>query len=310
MPDIIERDIRRLDGGLLLIFRELIRTRRTTAAAARLGLSQSAVSHCLGRLRDVFADPLFLRRPHGLEPTPRALELAPRIEALIDMLQASLAPGGAGFDPGRTRRRFDLGLTEYAVGVVTGPLLTRLRAQASGVSVVLQFMRGYLALNAVRRGLLDLAIGRFGEPEPGLRTVPLYEDRYCVVARADHPWIADSIDEAGWRRAEHVFVAASPLFTDVNGPAIGEDPMPPTHEANAICIVPRWETALQIVAGSDAIATGSRRLAEQQAGPLGLKIVEPDMIAPPWTVTLTRRDERDPALDWFCDELAASLAGD
>src|SRR5690349_4797944 len=159
MPDITERDIRRLDGGLLLIFRELIRSRRTTAAAARLNLSQSAVSHALGRLRDVFADPLFLRRPHGLEPTPRALELAPRVEALIDMLQASLSPGVV-FEPAHTRRRFDLGLTEYAVGVVTGPLLTRLRAQSAGVSVVMRYMRGYLALNALRRGLLDIAVGR------------------------------------------------------------------------------------------------------------------------------------------------------
>ena len=89
MSDINQLDIRRIDGGLLLVFRELCRRRRTTAVAAHLGLSQSAVSHALGRLRDLFGDPLFLRRPHGLEPTPRALELAPRIEALIDLMGAS-----------------------------------------------------------------------------------------------------------------------------------------------------------------------------------------------------------------------------
>ena len=72
MSDIDNDDIRRLDGGLLLVFQTLSRTRQTTATAVRLGLSQSAVSQALGRLRDIYADPLFLRRPHGLEPTARA----------------------------------------------------------------------------------------------------------------------------------------------------------------------------------------------------------------------------------------------
>src|SRR5471032_1669569 len=98
MSDISQLDIRRIDGGLLLVFRELCRRRRTTAVAAHLGLSQSAVSHALARLRDLFGDPLFLRRPHGLEPTGRALELAPRIDALIDLMGPALRPD-PGFDP-------------------------------------------------------------------------------------------------------------------------------------------------------------------------------------------------------------------
>src|ERR1700734_4185265 len=98
MSDIDNRDIRRIDGGLLLVFRELCRRGRTTAVAAHLGLSQSAVSHALGRLRDLFDDPLSLRRPHGLEPTQRAIELAPRIEALIEMMGAPLRPM-PGFEP-------------------------------------------------------------------------------------------------------------------------------------------------------------------------------------------------------------------
>src|SRR5947207_632997 len=98
MSDIDINDIRRLDGNLLLVFRELARTRRTTEAAARLGVTQSTISHALARLRALFRDPLFARRPHGLEPTPRALELGPRIEALLDMTSAVLARDG-GFDP-------------------------------------------------------------------------------------------------------------------------------------------------------------------------------------------------------------------
>src|SRR5258706_16011720 len=98
MSDIDLNDIRRLDGNLLLVFRELSRTRRTTEAARRLHVTQSTVSHALARLRDLFEDPLFVRRPHGLEPTQRALELAPRIDSLIDMIGGVMAREGA-FDP-------------------------------------------------------------------------------------------------------------------------------------------------------------------------------------------------------------------
>src|SRR5882724_6567025 len=105
MSDIDLNDIRRLDGNLLLVFRELSRTRRTTEAARRLGITQSTVSHALARLRDLFADPLFVRRSHGLEPTRRALELAPRVDALIDMAGAVIGREGR-FDPARSERRF------------------------------------------------------------------------------------------------------------------------------------------------------------------------------------------------------------
>src|SRR3990167_9610983 len=99
--------IRRVDGGLLLVFRELLRCGRASGTARRLRLTPSAVSHALTRLRDLFDDPLFVRRPHGLEPTRRALELGPRIEALIEMVGQALKPH-EGFDPARSGRRFNI----------------------------------------------------------------------------------------------------------------------------------------------------------------------------------------------------------
>src|SRR5687768_8137790 len=98
MSDIDQNKLRRLDGGLLLVFRELLRAGRASVAAERLGLSQPAISHALGRLRDLFDDPLFVRRPHGFEPTRRAQELGPQIEALIGLAGAALSPDNS-FEP-------------------------------------------------------------------------------------------------------------------------------------------------------------------------------------------------------------------
>ena len=104
MSEFDQLQIRRVDGGLLLVFRELLLRRRATAAADHLGLSPSAISHALTRLRDLFGDPLFIRRSHGLEPTQRALDLGPQIDAVISALGHAVA-GEPTFDPARSNRR-------------------------------------------------------------------------------------------------------------------------------------------------------------------------------------------------------------
>src|SRR5438067_3914430 len=113
--------IRRLDGGLLLIFRELLADRRASEVSQRLGLSQSAISHALTRLRDLFGDPLFIRKSHGFEPTRRALELGPRIEALIDLIGTTVSENGR-FDPKRSRRRFAIASPDYFMTLIADRL--------------------------------------------------------------------------------------------------------------------------------------------------------------------------------------------
>ncbi|HTX51567.1 MAG TPA: LysR family transcriptional regulator [Caulobacteraceae bacterium] len=308
MSDIDTNEIRRLDGALLLVFRELIRRGRTTAAAAHLGLSQSAISHALSRLRDIFGDPLFLRRPHGLEPTARAQELAPRIEALIEQMGAALRPQPR-YDPARSSRWFGVSGTEFVHGVV-GPALVRRMREATRVGgFTFQFLRGYRALDALRRGQIDLALGRFEGLPFGFAAEDLYEDRYCVVARKGHPDIQGRVETEQWRRTGHVFVGSLSPSDEVLGPAVGEDPLPRPGDVATTAIVPRWEMALEMVAGSDAIATGPRRLAEAEAARLGLQVLDPPLpTPPPWTVVMAYRDAPDPGLAWFRDQVQAVLA--
>jgi LysR family transcriptional activator of mexEF-oprN operon len=305
MSDIDEDDIRRIDGGLLLVFRELCRRGQTTAVAAHLGLSQSAVSHALARLRDLFGDPLFSRRPHGLEPTARAVALAPRVEALIEMMGAALRPE-PGFDPARSSRWFQIAATEYAAESIVARLGARIRAAAPRAGFVFQFARGYLALESLRRGQIDLVLGRFDALPFGFVGEALFEDRCCVVARREHPTIRGAIDTAAWRATGHVFAGTYTPSDNVIGPAIGEDAIPTPDDVAGVAIVPRWEVAFAMVAQSDAIATGPRRLAEQQAERLGLQVLELPEASAGWNVSMVRRAGTDAALDWFRGEVRAA----
>src|SRR5579871_4711653 len=95
-----------LDLNLLRVFDAMADEHSVTRAGARLGLSQSAVSHALGRLRAMLEDPLFVRGPEGMRPTPLALEIAPRLRQGLVQLQEALSP--TAFDPAQTARRFTI----------------------------------------------------------------------------------------------------------------------------------------------------------------------------------------------------------
>lgn len=289
-------DIRRLDGGLLLIFRELLRCRRVTETADTLGLSQSAVSQALGRLRDIYRDPLFVRRPHGLEPTARGLALAPRIEALIELAGATLVRE-ATFSPTESDRRFRMIAPEFVVALIGARLVQRLRTVAPRVSFLVQSLPHELAFDAVKRGEADLAVGRFSVNRPDFTKEILFEDRYCVVARRGHPRFRGRISYAQYRAAGHIYSFAP-------GEGGGSDDVAPEKAAPANAIVPRWLNALVMVSACDAIATVPRRLAERQARVLGLAVLNAPFVQDKISVSTIRRAVvEDPGADWFLNEV-------
>src|SRR3954451_2098090 len=100
-----------LDLNLLRVFEALMQERSATRAGERLGLTQSAISHALNRLRYVLQDELFVRGADGMQPPERAPEISPLLRQGLLQLQLALAP--ADFVPERSDRRFTIPCTEY-----------------------------------------------------------------------------------------------------------------------------------------------------------------------------------------------------
>jgi DNA-binding transcriptional LysR family regulator len=299
MTDIDSSKIRRLDGGLLLVFRELLRTGRASTVAERLGLSQPAISHALGRLRDLFEDPLFVRRPHGLEPTRRALDLGPRIEALIAAAGEVLNPH-SGFDPATSERVFRIAAPEFVTALIGSELINRLQAEAPGVAFAIDHLGEEDVYRPLRLGEGEFAIGRFGAARPGYAVEPFLEDQWCAVVRRGHPAAGLPLDEESWRSIGHVY-AWNP--SETGQPAVGDPPPGIVMRA----AVPQWLTALLLVASTDTIATVPRRLAERHAGALGLELLdlpfEPQTLA---VSVLRRAGVVDPGADWFLAQVRAA----
>jgi DNA-binding transcriptional LysR family regulator len=300
MRDIDASKIRRLDGGLLLIFRELLRRKRATEVAEALGLSQSAVSHALTRLRDLFGDPLFVRRPHGLEPTKRAMALAPRIEALIDLADATLKSEGT-FKPAESERRFLVAAPDFFASLVSAKLFEQMDAAAPKASFLITSAAHEAAFDALRRGEIDMAIGRFGAERPGFSMEQLYEDAYCVVVRKAHPELRRKISVAQYRAAPHVF-SWSP------GEGGEVEDVSQAGNLRAAAIVPRWLTVLTTIAVCDAIGTVPRRLAERHADVLGLRILEAPFVGTKLSVSVVRRaGVSDSGADWFLAQVRKAI---
>src|SRR5215469_9630308 len=248
MSEFDQFKIRRLDGGLLLIFRELLVHRRASAVSQRLGLSQSAISHALSRLRDLFDDPLFIRKSHGFEPTRRALELGPRIGALIDLIGTAVSDGGQ-FEARRSRRRFGIASPDAFITLMVDRLTETFRREAPQATFAARPVFLNRALAAVRRGEVDIALGVFDAFPRNLTAEKILDDEYCVLARRGHPKVKGRVDADTYLNVGHVFVGQpdgalsdeEPLDRAVIDSTYGPLPRPEDGVAT-LGYVSQWET--------------------------------------------------------------------
>jgi DNA-binding transcriptional LysR family regulator len=299
MTDIDEEKIRKLDGTLLLVLRELLRQQRTTRVANRLGSSQSAVSHALARLRAIFDDPLFVRRPHGLEPTPRARELGPKVDAILAAMSDAIGDPQR-FDARTTTHDFRVGAPDHLATLLAPSLLQVFGSEAPRSRFAFSQQLGQDALTALDRHELDLAVGRFaGRIDRAFVVESLFDDEYCLIARRDHPRIGRRVTAAVYAELDHIQVSIAGDFRGLEIERVGTGAVP----RHTVAAVPRFLMAFPIVAASDAVALAPRRLAERHGRSFGISAHAVPVPLEPIRVLVVRRARRDRAVAWLLDRV-------
>ena len=197
--------LERLDLNLLRVFRAIDAERNVTRAAARLGITQSAASNALARLRRAFQDDLFQRTPTGMEPTALARELAQPVGAALDAVRSAVELNRP-FEPGAARDEFAIGASDYAEFVLAPALVEALRAQAPGVAVVFRHADREDALAMLDEDRAHLAIGIFPEPPTRMTRIVLMRDGFVVLMRQGHAAAAGP-DLAAYLAAPHLLVS-------------------------------------------------------------------------------------------------------
>jgi DNA-binding transcriptional LysR family regulator len=183
----------RIDLNLLRVFDAILETRSVTIAASTLGLTQSAVSNQLARLRDAFDDPLFVRTSEGMMPTPRALAISDPIRKSLVAIRFCFEEQ-LGFDPTTSDRTFKIFMSDVGQLVLLPRLLERMFQVAPRVNVqTVQVPPSRMRDMALESGDVDLAAGYFEDFDGSFRQQLLFDEHYVGMVRCGHPTIRDSL---------------------------------------------------------------------------------------------------------------------
>ena len=284
------------DISLLRVFHAVMEERNVTAAAQRLGQSQSTVSAALSRLRAALGDELFLRARYGVEPTEKALEIAPDIAAGLERLEQAFR-AAEPFDPARTTRRFRLLLGPYAETVLAPELAAAFAQEAPSARLEISPIGPDLDPRALAGHAFDLAVGRFHAPPEDLVVSELISDGFrCIVAPQA---LADGapLDRALYEALPHVVIAPPGKWrtgvykrTEATG-----------LRRNTTVEVTHFLTAAPTVARLGGIATVPARVAAMTAGPYGLRNlpVPIDLGTFPSQIAWHPHLRRDPGHTWL-----------
>jgi DNA-binding transcriptional LysR family regulator len=296
--------IRNVDFNLLLLFEAIYRARNLTVAGQMVGISPSAASHALARLRNTFNDPLFVRLPRGLEPTPLADEMAGQTTAALDAVRAVF--NRSEFAPESVQRTFRIAMNDVAERLMLPALSRHLQQQAPGVSLQTSAPLVRAIQQNLENGDIDMAFGSMPHIRGEIRQQLLNSTPYACVARGGHPDIRGSLSREQYLTASHV--VAFPA-----GAVHGENIEHALAEANfrgRIAIRVRHFLAIPgIVNSTDLIATIPRALADSFRAGADIQVFEPPIEVPPYEVRLYwhERYHLEPGNKWLRSLIATTF---
>jgi DNA-binding transcriptional LysR family regulator len=261
----------------LQVLDALLREHSLTRAAQVLNVSQPALSKTLSRLRRYFDDPLFVRVSLRMEPTPKALELAAPVGAILDRLRA-LRSEHVPFDPRTSERTFSFCVVDAGVIKLLPPLVTLLVEEAPHVRMqVLQLDAEHLDA-WLESGKLDFAMGSFPALVKGIRRQLLWVEKYVGVVRKGHPRLGAEPSSRAFAAEKHVLVSAAGTgHAHQLAERAVEAAIPPE---NIVCRVPMFNAAAVMAKHTDAVATLPLSIATVLAQDLGLELVKPPIKLP------------------------------
>ena len=238
-----------LDLNLLTALDVLLAERSVTVAAKRMGLSVSAMSRTLTRLRSATGDPLLVQAGRSLVPTPYAERLADRVHAAAQEARAVLGPTSDQIDPASLDRTFTIRANEGFIALFAPEIVTAVVEAAPHVR--LRFApKPDKAAAPLRDGIIDLEVGTAGSSAPEMRSQLLFRDHFIGAARQDHPLFAEPITAERYAAYGHVAASRRGAWA---GPV--DDAL---HDAGlrrrVVVVAPGFLDALTIARRSDLIA--------------------------------------------------------
>jgi DNA-binding transcriptional LysR family regulator len=275
---------------------ELLELRKLSAAAARLGLSQSAASHALARLRKRVSDPLFVRGVGGFYPTPYGERLGTAARQALNILLDGFA-SDEPFDPAATTRRFNIYLSDVGQMVFLPKLLAIIGKEAPKASLRVCPIPLDQPGAALASGEVDLAVGFFTNLTAGFRQSMLFRERYVCVVRSDNPNFRSGM-------TAEAFAASHRALADASGMAhivVEQELKKQGFDATPRLTVPQFMVLPLVIANSDLLVIMPSRLAKAFSMLVSIKILRTPVPLRPYDIRIYwhERFHQDSANRWF-----------
>ena len=296
----------RLDLNLLVALDALLDEKKTTAAAARLSVSQSAISGMLARLRLYFDDDLLVQVGRQMELTPLGRDLADPVRQLLLQIQATISIRPT-LSIATERRHFRITVSDYAVPILIAPLVRRLQELAPFISIELRPQIENTGQN-LRRGETELSIVPDHYLDATHPHALLFEDSYSCVVWDQNTEVGATLDLATFSRCGHVV----PRLGRPGEPTVAERYFDENKVQRSIAVITHDFTSLAaLVVGTNLIATMQTRLARDSQARLPLRLLAPPVAVPPLRLCMQWHDYQttDPAHAWLREQVLAAARG-
>jgi len=294
-------DLANFNLNLLLALDGLLSERSVTAAAKRVHVTPSAMSHSLSELRDLLDDPLLVRSGRGMVLTPRAAALVGPLHTLLKDAERLLR-AGALFDPATASRRFVVAAPDFLATLLLPPLVDAIAREAPGISleIVPSTRRGNAWL--LETGDVDLALGAIVDEAPGIRRMDLCTEGFACAARKGHPAIDGALDLETYVTTPHLLITLG----DDSGPTWVDQALAKLKKKRHVAVRVRYfMSAPLVVARSNLLLTGPSMLVRYFAELLPLQVLPPPIELPtyPEEAYWHERFDEDPPHVWLRNQV-------
>lgn len=285
------------DLNLMRIFDALWRHRHLGKAAEELSLSQPALSHALKRLREQVGDVLFVKAHAGMQPSARAVDIAPVIQDMLAGIRERILVTPQ-FDPGSSKRTFTIAMSDIGELTFLPRLLRHLAGVAPRVSVKTVSLSPRELGEGLQRGEVDLAMGHL----PDLSGTDIYQQRlfthgFVCLAGRNNPLAVRTLTRERFCRASHAVVQSESRTHDLVERYLRENGI----QRNAQLCCPHFLSIPQVVAATHLIATVSQSIGDVFADHAELRLLAPPFDFPHYDVKQHwhRSQHGDPGNRWL-----------
>lgn len=296
--------ISRVDLNLFTVFEAIYSEGSVTRASARLNLTQPAISHALGRLREMFNDPLFVRQGRAMVATTQARSMIEPVRQALRELEVTLS-GVRAFEPGSATKRFNLAVRDVLEATILPPLMRRVTKVAPGVDVAASQVERRDLEHELASGAIDGAIDVLLPLSAETRHTRIYRDSTVVVVRRGHPQIRDSLDLEMYLKQDHVLASSRR-----RGPGL-EDFELSRHglERRVRLRCQHYFAACRVVSQTDLILTMPGRYARIANQQFDNRVLPFPLEVPAFDVFLYWHvnADNDPANRWFREQVTQSI---